>query len=208
VPGGSTIAGVYSAYGSSDGLIRWGIKESQEGRDPFAVRDEAGKFGRCIHLHFECAVKNEPFPVQDFPPSYVEIAEVSTARLMEYAQKNGLKPLHSELQLVSDVHHFGGTIDLTWAVEGQQGVVLSDLKGSARVSINHCIQVFGGYRIAFEEKMPQFPIIGRELLRIDRDTGELEDHHYSEKDAAVAGEMFLSCLSLYENAKLLQKALR
>lgn len=233
VPGGSTIAGVYAPFGSSDGLIDWAIREHIAGNDHRKVRDESARFGTCIHRHFECSIKGVPFPYSDHAPAYTEIAERSTNNLRTWMQNNGLRARHSELAVVSEKYQFGGTIDLTLEpLEQEPGatgvLVLSDLKSSTYLNANHLIQVLGGYRLALEglatgdstlvvNGEPQYPANPREwafdiqkfvLLRVDREDGSVHPHWFPKGVALQAGEAFLDCKSIYEHGKELNKAAR
>jgi hypothetical protein len=99
------------------------------------------------------------------------------------------------MQLVSEVHRFGGTIDAYAEIDGKAYLV--DFKTCKAVYPEMATQVAGGYAILMQENGN--PVDKILILRIGRDESEgFEEINIGTETAALHMKRFLICRDLYD----------
>lgn len=201
VPGGSTIAGVAMAYWGKGPLMQWAWKEGHEGRDFHKTRDQAADTGTLAHwlveLHVRSILDGKEYKpdMSDFTPAQAEKAESAFLHFLEWFDREKVVPIASELQLVSEVYRFGGTIDLLVRRQGRDGVTLVDLKTSNGIYDEHRCQVAGYTQLAVENK---YPITDSVVFRIGKDDATDDWEVYEIHDINRWWGVFKAGLGLYK----------
>lgn len=211
VPGTTTII---SRFKDAGGLIHWAWTEGAEGRDYRDTRDEAAGAGTLAHEMVERDIRGLP-PLKH--PSRENETDDEWEKLLvkwvranssfdayrEWKEQTNLRPLLTELPLMSKRWLFGGTID---AVILNDKVALLDWKTSNGIYQDHIIQLGGGYAILWEENYPDKPIDGGfHMLRFSKEEGDFTHHAW--QNLELAKRQFMNFRESYEVDKLLKKRL-
>jgi len=197
VPGATT---VINLYGDNKGaLMGWMRKECLAGRDPYKVRDSAADIGTVAHAlveeHVHKALGNPDFKALDrleYSPMTMEVAEKAFNAYLHWERNANIEYIRAELQLVSDEHKYGGTIDIVAKLNGK--ITIMDLKTSKGVYPDHIIQI-GAYRNLYEEKFEERPETF--ILQLSKEDGLPHPHPIHADKATYAFEMFKHLLGLY-----------
>jgi len=168
VPGATTVIGILD----KPALINWAWKLGLEGKDYKKVRDTAASVGTIAHYLVECEIKNEKPDLSEYSPKDIDKAETAFLAWLDFKKNNHLEPIASELQLVSEAHRYGGTIDLYAKLNGS-GSCLIDLKTSSGLWPEMRLQM-AAYKNLLEESGRKVDDV--HLLRIDKETGEFNHH--------------------------------
>ena len=126
VPGASTIAKI-GDDGSS--LIHWAWNLGMEGLDYRKVRDQAADIGTIAHFMIECFLHGHEADLSEYSSADIDRARVAFGNFKAWWDGEGFTILEPEVQLVSEQHMFGGTIDAP-SRDKDGKIVLLDLKTS------------------------------------------------------------------------------
>ena len=108
----------------------------------------------------------------------VECAEEMMEGFKKWWWKSGLDRIHCELQLASDKHGFGGTVDLI-ARDKQGRLVLVDFKTSSSLKPQYELQM-AGYKMLYEDCHPfDEDIEAVKLLRIGYEN-DIEERNFED----------------------------
>lgn len=198
VPGVTTILNEMA----KPALIPWANKMGLQGIDTSKYVDAAANVGTACHRMIEAHLKDEAFDASEFAPDTVGLAENGFLKYLDWEKSVVLTAIESELQLVSEKHHFGGTVDMYCKVYGVPSLV--DFKtGQSGIFPEHGHQTAGGYRLLLEESgRPVEQVI---IIRVGKsDAMDLETKRIGNWD--IHEEIFLACLRLYQAKKRLSKA--
>jgi hypothetical protein len=187
VPGATTVIGILD----KPALINWAWKLGLEGKDYKKVRDTAASIGTIAHYLAECDIKNEKPDLSEYSPNDVDKAETAFLAWLEFKNQNHLEPIASELQLVSETHKYGGTIDLYAKLNGG-GECLIDLKTSSGLWPEMRLQMAAYKNLLIEHGKT---VSNVHLLRIDKETGEFNHHRIG--DLSEEWEMFKHLITVY-----------
>ena len=128
VDGCSTIAKIGEDSGA---LIHWAWKCGCEGLDYRKVRDTAASTGTLAHWMAECHIRGQEPDLSEFSPAMVAQAETCFIKFLDWWKGKTL--IASELQLVSNQHGYGGTMDILCREDASGRVILADLKTSKAI---------------------------------------------------------------------------
>lgn len=196
VPGVTTIIGRRK---EADGLIYWAWNLGIQGLDYRKVRDDAAGSGTIAHAMVEADIRGWTFDRSPHDPELLKKADKAFAAYVKWRDQTRLKPIATELSLVSEKYQFGGTMDLV-LVHGTRA--MADIKTSSSVYYDHLIQV-AAYAILWEEHNPDQPIEGYDILRFAKEHADFHHHHFDELEAAKRA--FLIMRELYDLADGLKK---
>jgi hypothetical protein len=193
IPSTTTILGILG----KPALIAWANKMGLQGIDTRAYVDEKADIGTCAHYMIECDIKGVEPDLSIYSPFAVAAAENSFLKWMAWKDGQDIEFLGSEMALVSEVHKFGGTVDIYAEIAGHR--TLLDIKTSGSgiwPEMKH--QTAGGYRLLLEEN--GYPVEDVKILRIGRDETEgFETATIGNWDSHE--RVFLLCRELYEELK-------
>jgi hypothetical protein len=132
----------------------------------YEKRDKAADAGTLGHAFVEHELKGLPEPdLTGIPKDIIEKAEGCLLAFLEWKDRTKFKLIHSEIELVSEVHKFGGCLDIGGGVTDLE---LIDLKTSKGIYSSMWFQV-AAYGILWDEVHPDNPIKGYNILRVGPD---------------------------------------
>ena len=199
VPGVTTILGRFKDAGS---LIHWAWEQGRSGLDYRETRDAAGSAGTLAHAMVEADIHGCRFVMPDVPGDVQEKAQQAYAMYCEWAAQTKLEPMVTELQLVSEQHRYGGTLDVI-LVGGRR--LLGDWKTSNAIYPEHLIQL-AAYGALWKENRPQEPIEGYQIMRFSKHHPDFEERRF--RDLDDAWQMFLALRRAYELDKKVRERVR
>ena len=201
---------VVSRFKDAGGLLYWANQQGLEGITLQEARESAATPGTIVHEMIECDIRDKEFDRDKWVGLIAREGlnanevwgkvDASIGAFKDWKEMTGLKPVASEISLVSDVHDFGGTMD---AALVQKKLVLGDWK-TGNLYLDHLIQL-GGYVVLWEEKMPDKPLDGAMLLSINKEHGGFTHSHFRRDAMQVAVDQFLALLACYRRDKQLKK---
>jgi hypothetical protein len=165
VPGASTIAKI-GDDGSS--LIHWAWDLGNRGIDYRKARDQAADIGTICHFLIECFLHGHEADLSDFSPTDIEKANIAFANFRKWWDAEGLTVLEPEVQLVSEEHLFGGTIDAP-SRDRDGKIVLLDWKTSKGIWPAHKFQL-AAYEKLWNENRPDQIVQRRGIVRIGKES--------------------------------------
>ena len=193
VPGVTTILGVLN----KPALVKWANNLGLNGIDSTKYRDDKEEIGTCCHYMIECDAKGVEPDLSDYSPNTVSQAENGFLKWLDWKAQSGFVCVESELQLVSELYRYGGTIDLYGDIGDKR--VLLDIKTSGSgiwPEMKH--QVAGGYRRLLLEN--DYAVDECRILRV----GRSEDEGFEEcviGNVAEHDHVFTLCRELYDALK-------
>lgn len=204
VPGTTTVIS-NCKLGGIEGLLHWANAEGLAGRNHRETRDQAADAGTCAHQMVECEIKKIPFDHTKYPEEILGKAEGAYKAYRKWVDQSKLKPIETELALVSETYKYGGTLD-TMLIDNE--LSLGDWKTSNNIYSDYLIQL-AAYGNLWIENFPKRPITGGfHLIRFSKpehpdDPVHFSHHHWSQLD--LAWEAFKHMRELYDMAKRLKK---
>jgi hypothetical protein len=139
VPGGSTICKIGDDAGA---LIHWAWNLGKEGKDYRKERDKAADIGTIAHFLIECYLNGQVADLEDYDQVDIDKALVCYNKFVDWWEEQNLEKVATEIQLVNELHRYGGTIDLI-AKKKNGDHVLIDFKTSKAISPSYWRQCAG-----------------------------------------------------------------
>lgn len=206
VPGTTTILGRFKESGA---LIAWAYKRGKDGLDLYDSRDKAAELGTITHEMVELYVAgNDPLDiVGKYGLNDEDLEQVSSAfsAFQEWFESNKFQVIAQEVQLVSEIHQYGGTPDAV-AVDSKGRLCLVDFKTSNGIYADYLYQL-GAYRILWNECNPDLQLTGgSHLARFSKENSDFSHHYFPDITEAERG--FLLMVELYEIDSRLKKRAR
>ena len=201
VPGTTTVIGRFKESGA---LIAWAYKRGKDGLDLYDSRDKAAELGTFVHDMVERYVsKDDPHKgIDTFSDEDKKSILSAFGAFEEWFESNKFEVVGQEMQLVSEVHRFGGTPDAI-ARDSKGRLVLLDWKTSDGVYSDHLVQL-GAYRILWNECNPDNPLTGgSHLCRFAKAHGDFAHHYFP--DLSDAERQFILFREAYDLDKSLKK---
>jgi hypothetical protein len=191
VPGASTICKVGDDQSS---LITWAWNLGNAGQDFRKVRDKAADIGTICHFLIECHFHGWVPDLSEYAPEDVVRATIAFGNFKTFWDEQELTVLEPEVQLVSEEHMFGGTIDAP-SVDKQGRIVLLDWKTSSGIYLSQKLQLAAYERLWNENRKDQI-VQRRAVVRIGKDRAD--DHSIEWMfSSAPEWEYFKARLDLY-----------
>lgn len=200
VPGASTICKIGDDNSS---LIHWAWQLGMDGIDYRKARDQAADIGTIAHFLIECFLHNHEADLSDFSPADIARARVAFANFKKWWDEEGLTVLEPEVQLVSEAHGYGGTIDAP-SKDRHGNVVLLDWKTSKGIWPSHRFQL-AAYERLWNENRPDLQVSRRAVVRIGKESeNDFEVGWMASSEAEW--RVFLKRLELYYEQNAYKKA--
>ena len=197
VPGSSTIAKIGD---SAEGLIYWAWDLGMQKIDFRKVKDEAADAGTVGHFMIECFLKGNEPDVSDFSATSIDLATNIFVKFHDYWEQEGMTFVASELELVSDIHGYGGTIDII-ARDRDGRLCIIDEKSSKAIYESHFYQL-ASYENLWNEHNEE-KIARRAIFRNGKkEKGDTELRWIPSLDPYF--QTFLAQLALYQAKKKTQ----
>jgi hypothetical protein len=204
-------------------LINWayrtgrehGVLEGQGNPAPSGLYEGSDilAIGTCVHSMCEAWVKgDEPMLVLEKALEEETVNDKATFRAQAasaysafefWCKGTQLEIVDCEVQVISEVHRYGGTLDFIGKLNGK--LVLGDFKTSNGVWPEYLCQL-AAYAKAYEETTGNKIDGGYHLLRFSKENGDFGHHFYPSLDDD-AWPAFLHLRALYDlNEKLKKRA--
>jgi hypothetical protein len=202
VPGVTTVV---SRFKDSAALLHWSWQCGIDGKDYRKVRDEAASVGHLTHAMVEASIHGNkpPLPPPEMSGDDALRACQAFSAFEQWRGQVKLEIIATELPLVSEMWHFGGTTDCLALVNGTMTVL--DWKASNAVYPDYVIQV-AAYRQLAREHGYGADVAG--LARFGKQYGDFTYHHWPTALLDVGWETFRYMLELYRLDKQLKAAIR
>lgn len=163
------------------------------GEDYRKTRDAAADAGTLAHWLIECHLTRRKPDLSEFSPAVVDQAENAALKFISWWDKSGLAFAMSEAQLVSELHGYGGTIDVL-ARRGSD-TVLIDIKTSKAIYPEMWRQV-----AAYGLLLPRQPD-AYIIARIGKDDKDADWEVQERRDLSRQAATFLAVLGAYKALK-------
>jgi hypothetical protein len=164
VVGASTISKIGD---DQSNLIHWAWGLGNKNQDYRKVRDRAADIGTITHFLIECFFHGWVADLSEFAPADVEKAGVAFNNFLSFWNEQGLTVLEPEVQLVSEAHLFGGTIDAP-SIDKEGRIVLLDWKISSGIYLSQKLQL-AAYERLWNENRPEQRVQRRAVVRIGKE---------------------------------------
>jgi len=151
LPRVTTICGLLD---KSKFLVPWAYKCGLGKIDYAKLRDDLADVGTLAHEYVVSMLRGlrdgtiYEVDVYEYTPFQIERAKRSFDSGLAWIQKHSIDPLFTELKVISEIHQFGGRLDLLGPVDGV--FTLLDFKTGKWAFDNYFLQL-AGYDIALEE---------------------------------------------------------
>lgn len=215
IPGVTTVLGVLN----KQALIHWSADlERKELMKCFeqkiqvpdklfylTMRDTAASIGTLAHFMCECWIKQRNPEFINYDTELIEKAKLSFEKFKGFWESGNYKMVKSEVQLVSEVHRYGGTIDIV-AMDGEDNLTILDIKTSKKsrekdgLYSTHKTQL-AAYRYLWNENNEK-PITHQKIVRIGKDQPDDMDVVKVSNEQMEAHLLhFMAALDVYRSEK-------
>jgi hypothetical protein len=200
---GSIVRGVTTIIDQNLGwnkriLIKWATQQALAGKDPEKILEQAGDIGSIAHKLIEAHIKSilEGKKIEadltDFSKNDIDKAENCFIAYLDWEKRNSLEYIASEMQVISEGHRYGGTIDILAKNNGKLWLI--DPKSSKGIYPEFIIQV-AAYDAAYQEQENK-EIDEIHLLHLGKEDGSFADHKLSTKQIENGWDAFCYCRQL------------
>lgn len=129
-------------------LIGWARKLALAGIDPYKQRDKAADIGTIAHYLIECYNNKVEPELKDYAQNDIDIAYKCFNAYKDWEKENNLVTMHTELQLVSEIWEYGGTLD--WIGTLNDKLAILDYKTGDSIYPEHKIQAAAYEELYYE----------------------------------------------------------
>jgi hypothetical protein len=190
VPGVTTIVGLLN----KPQLVSWANRLGLQGIDASAHVQAAAGAGTCAHEMIQEVLGGPAVDLSKYSGEEIAQAQNAASKFKAWLAEHAMETQAIEMQLVSERHRVGGTIDWYGMLDGLYTLV--DLKTSGRVYDEHIIQV-AAYARLMEEA--DYEIDRVRILRFSRDDDSSQrDMTLSEEQLRVGWEIFKHLRDIYD----------
>ena len=196
VPGVTTILGVLN----KPALVPWANNLGLQGIKVREYVDDKAACGTLAHQMIADHLRKVATDTSDYTAKQIDQAENSVLSYFEWEKGKAIIPILVETPFVSPVKRFGGTIDCLALVNDV--LTLIDFKTSKGIFDEMIYQVSAYDELLLENGYMQKQV---KILRIGRDETEgFEEISLSKEVIEIGYRIFLNCLGIYEDIKLLK----
>ena len=169
-------------------LIGWTKKQTLMGVNTQEILRDAGDIGTLAHFMVEKYEEGFEVDAADYTANQIKAATLALSAYVKWrkAQKD-YKILKQELTMVSEKLRIGGACDVLARLNGE--LVIIDYKTSRYIYPEVKAQL-GCYAHMYEELQPKAKIVKGIALRLDKETGEYEQHEISRENLDRGFKLF------------------
>jgi hypothetical protein len=179
-------------------LMKWTRSLAFKGINSDNVKKESATIGTAAHYLVESKMINQKVDKTKLEHLNKEqLEKVKNAYKSFVEWEKDWKPdeyVHNEIQLVSENHKFGGTIDIV--AKKDNNLYILDNKTSNSLHIEMIIQL-GAYKILFEENFPE-KIYQCGIIKIEKEKINYNFKLVPEESLNAGMEIFLNALKINE----------
>lgn len=196
VGGCSTIAKLGDSF---EGLIRWANQMGLKGIDSSKFRDKTADIGSLSHFMMSCFLDNIEPDLREYDDKDIAKAELGYKKFLTFWEREKLTVVASEIQLVSELYRYGGTLDIV-ARDEFGDLLICEGKSSKAVYWSHKCQL-GGQEGLWNETHDE-QISRRAILRIPpTEEGEFQVHWFPKEKAIKYLNIFRAQANLFNVMK-------
>jgi hypothetical protein len=195
VTGCSTIAKVNDDF---EGLIGWANGLGLKGINCFKQRDSDADAGNVAHFMIHCHFKRLKPNFRKVSQDAIETGEQVFQKFMTWWVDKELTFVATEVELVSEIYSYGGTLDLA-AKDPKGRIWIIDIKTSKKINFGHLCQLAGLGQL-WDENYTDKPSSELWIARLPRGNGKVEGREVSNREEVF--ETFLAQLN-FRNKKFL-----
>lgn len=177
----------------NDALMYWAWQEGKYGRNYKDASQNACGIGNFAHYLCECFIKNIEPDTKKMPRDMLEQANNSCNSFKNFLNMNKLKITDTEIGIVSEKMHYGGTIDCI-AVDPDQRLHMIDIKTSNGMYGKYLLQL-AAYGYLYKEKFEK-KIHNYHIIRISKQSGMFFHYCYEAIKMKIPYQAFLAALKL------------
>jgi hypothetical protein len=196
IPGTTTVMKAVNAGPPTDALCYWAAGLAKRGLNWKDERDRAGTLGTFIHDILENFPKPLPMNPGTFTPDEWKRVVAAYGAFAEWDAMVQPGLLHHEVQLVSELHQYGGCFDAVWRIGGD--VVMGDHKTGKSASPKTWAMQLAAYRQLVEENgLVERGAIRRGLV-LHYPEGKFRPVEIGEHQLAAGWDLFLTARRAYD----------
>lgn len=194
VPGVTTIVGVLD----KPALLAWANRIGLEGIEMRKFVDDKADIGTLGHQMIVDYLSGLATNTSDYSENQIKQARWACNSFYAWMENHKVKLVWAEKPLVSEIHRYGGTMDIYASIDGVNELV--DIKTGGAIYDEHRIQVAGGYLTLMQENKLDVQKI--RILNVPRVNNEVWGEVVLLPDQwKLYQDMFLACLNVYNLKK-------
>ncbi len=202
VPSVTTIIGVGLGGYSKDALMHWSWKLGKEGVDYKKARDKSATVGTIAHARIEAFLNDVVPDLSAYDSALIVQSTPCLDAFMEWYYANDIEVHEQEVQLISELHGYGGCFDARITLNGV--MCLADWKSSSNIYGSMVAQVAAYQGLIRENRRrDQWPH-NAVIVRIGKD-GVLRVVELSIADLNYGFKVFLNALAVYQARRKLDQ---
>lgn len=205
---GTEVCGVTTIIGQLDKpfLLRWAYNLAVQGIKYFEVTEKSKNIGTLVHHMIECEITDKKVKeenLNDFTIDEINSAKRSFELFKKwiFSSNHDIEIIGSEMQMVSEKHGYGGTIDMLIKLDGK--LTLLDVKTGSGIYPEMTYQL-SAYRQLHDENYKN-KIQKVLILHINHEKLDYTEYNYELKELDYLFEGFLALLKFYIINKSLKK---
>jgi len=192
VGGASSVAKMGEDYG---GLLYWYWQQGKAGKGFKQELNKAADTGEIGHFMVDCYLKKVEPDLREYTKTEIEDGKAWFDKAMQFLTDFPIDPMGVELQMVSETHRYGGTLDVVGRADKK--IRLVDWKSSKKIYDSQLRQVVGGYRTLWNVHNEKDKIEEVVIVRIPKDKDKYEAHWVDPEDFDYHQEVFLAQVKLF-----------
>lgn len=194
VPGITTVLNLLA----KPALIPWANKLGLQGIDVVKFVDDKADIGTLAHAMITDKLQGLETDTKDYSENQISLAENSVLSFWEWEKDHHIEEtFFCERPLVSEIHRYGGTLDIYAKVNGKSEII--DLKTGSGIYDEHIWQVATLKKLLEENN---YPVDGTRIVNIPRaETEAFSERVVSEKENEVGWKIFQNLLNVYNLKK-------
>jgi len=191
---GTKCVGVTTALNvlAKPALIPWANRLGLQGIDVGKYVDDKADIGTCAHYLIQCDLTGEKPDLSEYSPATVDAAENSFLKWLDWRKGKDIRAVESELPLVSEIHKYGGTIDIHCILDDIPTLIDIKTSGSGIwPEMRHQVAAYRQLLDEYGRRVDQVLIV-----RVGRD--DTEGFQFEKVgDLGKHFQLFLHCLEIY-----------
>lgn len=194
VPGVTTVLGLMA----KPALVPWANKLGLQGIDVAKYVDDKADIGTLAHAFVTDKLENKETDTSDYSKKQIDLAENSALSFWSWEKEHHIEEVFfCERPMVSEIHGFGGTLDIYAKVNGKREII--DLKTGSGIYSEHAWQVATLKKLLEENG---YTVDGTRIINIPRVESEaFVEKVVTEKENEIGWRIFLNLLSVYNLKK-------
>jgi hypothetical protein len=182
-------------------LVKWANRMGLQGIDSDKYKDELAEIGTLTHSLIMSRMHEIEPEVDEYSLKQIDLAQACYQKYIDWEERNPIKPILSEVALVSEKYQYGGTPDLYGLC--LKDLLLGDFKTNAKgIFPENIYQVAAYEQLLIENGYRVTKVI---ILRIGRQDPEgFEEKIVTRGELDAGFEIFLRCNDIYRLKKGLE----